>query len=67
MISVIIPIYNVEPYLDQCLESVLAQEFEDFEVIGVDDCSPDNSVKSPLYGVDVTLILIKSDDYCTSA
>ena len=45
MISVIIPIYNVEPYLDQCLESVLAQEFEDFEVIGVDDCSPDNSAQ----------------------
>ena len=45
MISVIIPIFNVEGYLNQCLESVVAQDFEDIEVIGVDDCSQDGSVK----------------------
>ncbi len=41
LISVIIPVYNVEPYLEKCVESVLAQTYEDLEVILVDDGSPD--------------------------
>ena len=41
-ISIIIPIYKVEEYLGNCLKSVLAQTFQDFEVILVDDGSPDN-------------------------
>ncbi len=45
MISVIIPIFNVETFLEQCLDSVIAQDFDDFEVIGVDDCSTDGSVE----------------------
>ncbi len=40
--SVIIPIYNIEPYLRQCVDSVLNQTYSDFEVILVDDGSPDN-------------------------
>lgn len=40
--SVIIPVYKVEAYLHQCVNSVLAQDFEDFEIILVDDGSPDN-------------------------
>lgn len=40
--SIIIPIYKVEKYLRQCVDSVLAQSFTDFEVILVDDGSPDN-------------------------
>lgn len=43
--SVIVPIYNVEKYLDQCVESVLTQSYEDFELILVDDGSPDNCGK----------------------
>ncbi len=43
MISVIIPVYRVEKYLSRCVESVLAQSFADFELILVDDCSPDRS------------------------
>ena len=42
-ISVIIPMYNVEKYIGECLDSLLAQTFKDFEVIVVDDCSTDNS------------------------
>ena len=44
-ISVIIPMYNVEKYVGQCLESLLNQTFQDFEVIVVDDCSTDNSIE----------------------
>ena len=40
--SVILPVYGVEKYLDECVESVLSQSFSDFEVILVDDKSPDN-------------------------
>ena len=42
-ISVIVPVYNTERYLPQCLDSILSQSFKDFEVIVVNDCSPDNS------------------------
>lgn len=42
MISVIIPVYKVEEYLDKCVQSILAQTYKDFELILVDDGSPDN-------------------------
>ena len=41
-ISVIVPIYKVEPYLARCVDGILAQSFTDFELILVDDGSPDN-------------------------
>lgn len=43
--SILIPVYNVELYLKQCLDSVVKQSFKDFEVILVDDGSTDNSGK----------------------
>ena len=42
-VSIIIPMYNAEKYIGECLDSILAQTFQDFEVIVVDDCSTDNS------------------------
>lgn len=41
-ISVIVPVYNVEPYIRRCVDSILSQSFSDFELILVDDGSPDN-------------------------
>ena len=43
-ISVVIPLYNAEKYLSTCLESLLIQTLQDFEVIVVDDCSTDASL-----------------------
>ena len=43
-ISVIVPVYNVEKYLSQCLDSILNQTFKDFECICVNDGSTDNSL-----------------------
>ena len=42
-VSIVIPMYNTEKYIGECLDSILAQTFQDFEVIVVDDCSTDNS------------------------
>ena len=42
-ISVIVPVYNTAAYLKGCMESILAQTFEDFEVLLVDDGSTDES------------------------
>lgn len=41
-VSVIVPVYKVESYLRKCVDSILGQSFSDFEVILVDDGSPDN-------------------------
>lgn len=44
-VSVIVPVYNVEPYLEKCLTSLVAQTLKDIEIIIVNDGSPDNSQK----------------------
>jgi CDP-glycerol glycerophosphotransferase len=42
-LSIVLPVYRVQGYLRQCLDSVLEQSFDDFEIVAVNDCSPDYS------------------------
>ena len=42
LISIIVPVYNVEKYLDRCVQSLLAQTYKNFEIILINDESPDN-------------------------
>lgn len=44
-ISVVIPIYNVERYIERCAISLLSQTMEDIEYIFIDDCTPDRSIE----------------------
>jgi len=44
-VSIVVPVYNAEKYIDDCIKSILAQSFKDFELILVDDGSTDNSGK----------------------
>lgn len=45
LISIVVPVYKVESYLSRCVNSILAQTFSDFELVLVDDGSPDNCGK----------------------
>ena len=42
-VSIIVPVYKAEAYLHRCVDSILNQTFEDFELILIDDGSPDRS------------------------
>ncbi len=62
-VSVIIPVYNTEKYLLECLESVIHQSFTDIEIICINDCSPDNSERiiRDLMHQDKRIILISNE------
>src|SRR5690554_6467247 len=44
-ISVILPVFNVKKYILRCLDSIILQTFHDFELIVIDDCGADESIK----------------------
>ena len=66
MISVIVPIYKVEKYVEACINSLLNQSYRDFELILVDDGSPDDSMKiveSVLAkGTDVSIQIVRKSN-----
>ena len=45
LVSIIVPIFNVEAYLDECLESIRGQTYQNIEIILVEDCSTDKSLR----------------------
>ena len=60
MISIIVPVYNVEPYLDRCVASLVAQTYRDIELILVDDGSPDDTVA---HGTTFSVTLFKGSSH----
>ena len=64
-LSVIIPVYGVEHTLDRCVESVVRQTFDDWEIILVDDGSPDKSAhpKNNIYQDNVLTLAKNSLEY----
>ena len=48
MITIVVPVYKVEKYLNRCVDSILNQTYTDFELLLVDDGSPDNCGKSAM-------------------
>lgn len=45
LISIIVPFYNVEQYIDRCIQSLITQTYRNIEILLVDDCSPDNTLE----------------------
>lgn len=64
LVSVIIPVYNVEPYIKESVESVINQTYRNIEIILIDDGSTDNSVKvcEELAGLDSRIKLIRQEN-----
>ena len=44
-VSIIIPVYKVEKYIERCVRTLFGQTLDSLEFIFVDDCSPDNSIE----------------------
>ncbi len=65
-VSIIVPVYNVEAYLSECLDSLINQTFKDIEIICIEDCSTDNSLieLEKYLQIDSRIKLIKHDKNC---
>ena len=68
-ISIIVPVYKVEKYLRKCVDSILCQSFSDFELILVDDGSPDNcpAICDEYANIDERIIVIHQENRGLSA
>ena len=62
-VSIIVPVYDVEPYLKECLDSIINQTLKEIEIICIDDCSTDNGYKilEEYTKKDNRIILLKND------
>ena len=61
-LSIIIPVYNIEQYLPKCLDSILNQSFEDYEIICVNDGSTDNSLRILKEYTDGRIVIIDKNN-----
>ena len=44
-LSIVVPVYNVEKYIVRCISSLISQDYDDYEIIIVNDGTPDNSIE----------------------
>ena len=65
LVSVVTPVYNGEPYLKECIESVLAQSYNNFEYIIVNNCSTDASLETATYYADrdARIRIVQNDEF----
>ncbi|ADL34912.1 glycosyl transferase GT2 family [Butyrivibrio proteoclasticus B316] len=65
MVSIIVPMYNSEKFIDRCLKSILNQSYEDLEVIVINDGSTDSSFErtSRLAACDARLHIVSQDNH----
>lgn len=63
-VSIIVPVYNVQAYLERCIQSLFDQTYRDIEIIAVDDCSQDESLRilHRLKAKDVRLRIIEQPE-----
>lgn len=68
-VSVIVPVYNVEDYLTECLESIIEQTYRELEIICIDDCSTDRSLEilKEYAQRDSRIILSENQENCGQA
>lgn len=64
LVSIIIPVYKVEKYIEKCIQSLLDQTYENFEALVVDDGSPDNSITlaKELVGDDPRFVFLEKEN-----
>src|SRR5690554_5663219 len=64
LVSVIVPVYNVEDFIESCIQSLLNQTYKNFEALIVDDGSPDDSIKlaKSVVGDDARFIFFEKEN-----